>query len=135
MTTATATAGVMSRADIEAKIVKRCWTDEAFRDELLADPVACFVKYTGLTADKAPAIVVHEESGRDWHIVIPAKPARAGELSDADLERVAGGTDVVIATVVGSVAATIMGASILLSAAASAGTVSIVSYIEEKGGW
>jgi len=86
------TNSAMSRAGIEAKIVKRCWTDEAFRVELLADPVACFVKYTGLTADKAPAIVVHEESGRDWHLVIPAKPARADELSDADLERVAGGT-------------------------------------------
>ena len=93
MTTVTATAGAPSRADLEARIVKRCWTDEAFRRELLADPAACFVKYTGLSADKVPAIVVHEESGRDWHLVIPAKPARADELSDADLERVAGGSD------------------------------------------
>ena len=101
MTTAEAVSeGAMSRADIEAMVVKRCWTDEAFRRELLADPVACFVKYTGLTADKAPAIRIHEESGRDWHIVIPAKPSQAGELSDADLERIAGGTDPVVSLVV-----------------------------------
>ena len=90
MTTA---ATAPSRADLEARIVKRCWTDEAFRQELLADPVACFVKYTGLPSDKAPNIVVHEERGRDWHIVIPVRPAQADELSDADLERVSGGTN------------------------------------------
>jgi len=107
MTAATVTNSAMSRADIEAKIVKRCWTDEAFRRELLADPVACFVKYTGLTTEQAPAIRIHEESGRDWHIVIPAKPAQAGELSDADLERVAGGTDPVATIASATIVATI----------------------------
>jgi hypothetical protein len=34
---------------------------------------------------------VHEEPAGSWHIVLPAKPADAGELSDADLEKVARG--------------------------------------------
>jgi len=104
MTSAVATATAPSRADLEARIVKRCWTDEAFRQELLADPAACFVKYTGLPVEQAPSIVVHEERGRDWHLVIPAKPAPADELSDADLERVSGGTDPMVISLITSFA-------------------------------
>ena len=108
MTSATATAGATTRAAIEAMVVKRCWTDEAFRRELLADPAAFFAKHTGLPVEQAPAIVVHEESGSDWHIVIPPKPAQADELSDEDLERVAGGTvDVVVVTILASAMATV----------------------------
>ena len=121
--TAAATAGALSRADLEARIVKRCWTDEAFRRELLADPAACFVKYTGLPSDKAPNIVVHQESGADWHIVIPAKPRSADELSDADLERVAGGTAAVLMPIVTAAMVSIsVTASVTASAAASVTT-------------
>ena len=116
--TAAATAGALSRADLEARIVKRCWTDEAFRRELLADPAACFVKYTGLPAEQAPNIVVHQESGADWHIVIPAKPRSADELSDADLERVAGGTAAVLVPIFTALASI----SVTASAAASVTT-------------
>ena len=124
-----ATEAAPSRADIEAKIVKRCWTDEAFRRELLADPAACFVKYTGLSADKAPAIVVHEESGRDWHIVIPARPARADELSDADLERIAGGTSDPT-----SIAVTLVTMATLTAAVFTVGAVT-VSIREAQENW
>jgi len=123
MTSATVTEGAMSRADIEAMVVKRCWTDEAFRRELLADPVACFVKYTGLTSDKAPTIRIHEESGRDWHIVIPAKPRQADELSDADLERVAGGTDPVVSVTVTIATAVVTSGISIGSIALSAATI------------
>jgi hypothetical protein len=43
-------------------------------------------------AANLPNIVVHEEPAGSWHIVLPARPADAGDLSDADLEKVAGGT-------------------------------------------
>jgi len=123
MTSATAAAAAPSRADIEARIVKRCWADEAFRSELFADPAACFVKYTGLPAEQAPNIVVHEESGRDWHIVIPTRPAQAGELSDADLERVAGGTDPMTTVVMSVVSLTAVSVVATGSAAVSAASV------------
>ena len=127
-----ATAAAPSRADIEARIVKRCWTDEAFRRDLLADPAACFVKYTGLPAEQAPAIVIHEESGSDWHIVIPAKPAQAGELSDADLERIAGGTDpltTVVTAVTVTAVTTVLASVVTVGASASAAATYIGSAI------
>ena len=81
-----------SRHDVEAMIIKHSWDDPAFREEFLADPKGSVAKYTGVSASNLPEIVAHEEKVGTWHIVLPAKPAAAQELSDADLEKVAGGT-------------------------------------------
>jgi hypothetical protein len=82
----------LTRHDLEAKIVKRCWEDEAFRKEFTADPAGAFVKYLEVPRESLPQIVVHEEGAGSWHIVLPAKPGHASELSEADLEKVAGGS-------------------------------------------
>jgi hypothetical protein len=84
-------APALSRHDLEAKIVRRCWEDEAFRKEFTADPVGATVKYLAVPAAKRLKIVVHQETPGSWHIVLPAKPAHAGELSDQELEMAAGG--------------------------------------------
>jgi len=100
----TAAAPSLSRHDLEAKIVKRCWENDAFRKEFVSDPAGCFVKYLNSPKAQLPKIVVHEEQAGSWHIVLPAKPAKAGELSDEELEKVAGGTDVVVGTMIVSAA-------------------------------
>jgi hypothetical protein len=82
----------VTRHDLEAKIVKRCWEDEAFRKEFTADPAGAFTKYLKVPAKDVPKIVVFEETAGSWHIVVPPRPAYASELSEVDLERVAGGT-------------------------------------------
>ena len=81
----------LTRHEIEARIARRVWTDEAFRAEFLADPAATFVKYAGVPAASLPRIVVHEEQPGSWHIVLPAKLAAGDELSEAELEKIAGG--------------------------------------------
>jgi hypothetical protein len=86
----------LSRHDLEVKIVKRCWEDEAFRAEFIADPAGAFTKYLEVPKDSLPKIVVHEEGAGSWRIVIPAKPRNIGELAEQDLERIAGGTSDVI---------------------------------------
>jgi hypothetical protein len=106
----------LTRHDLEAKIVKRCWEDEEFRKEFTADPAGAFVNYFQIPAASVPKIVVHEETAGSWHIVLPAKPANTGELSEEDLENVAGGTTptvTVLATIV--VSATAASASVGMS--------------------
>ena len=88
-------APALSRHDLEAKIVKRCWENDAFRKEFVGDPAGCFVKYLKAPKAQLPKITVHEEQPGTWHIVLPARPAKAGELSDEELEKVAGGTDII----------------------------------------
>jgi hypothetical protein len=94
----------LSRHDLEAKIIKHSWDDPAFHEKFVADPKGTIAKYAGVAAASLPEIVVHEEEPGSWHIVLPAKPAGAKELSDAELEKVAGGTTPTItpATVVTS---------------------------------
>jgi hypothetical protein len=87
-------AQVLSRHDLEAKIVTRCWEDEGFRKEFTADPAGTFAKYLEVPAGGLPKIVVHEESAGSWHIVVPEKPANVAELSEAELEGVAGGISI-----------------------------------------
>jgi hypothetical protein len=93
------TEGTPSRHDLEAKIIKHTWDDPAFREKFIADPKGTIAKYTGISAADLPEIVVHEEAAGTWHIVLPAKPAEAQELSNADLEKVAGGTTPTISLV------------------------------------
>jgi hypothetical protein len=81
----------LSRHDLEAKIVKRCWEDEAFRKEFTADPTGAFTKYLEIPAASLPKIVIHEESAGSWHILLPHRPQNADELSEQDLETIAGG--------------------------------------------
>ena len=115
-------APALTRHDIEAKIVKRCWEDDAFRQEFTVDPVGTAVKYLEVPAANLPSIVVHEEPAGSWHIVLPAKPAEAGELSEDELEKVAGGLT----------PASIVTAIIISAAGISAGTIIVT---RRDAGW
>jgi hypothetical protein len=112
----------ITRHDLEAKVVKRCWEDEAFRTEFIADPAEAFTRYLEIPAKELPKIVIHEESAGSWHIVLPAKPANANELTEQDLEGIAAGwnppTRVTVA-VAGAVSVTIAGGSASASASAT----------------
>jgi hypothetical protein len=120
-------ASTLTRDDLEAKIVKRCWQDEEFRKEFTADPAGAFVKYLEIPAASLPHISVHQEEPGAWHIVLPAKPANTAEISEADLEKVAAGLETMKFIVS-------YGFHSLMSAAASASlTVGLSQTLVEEG--
>jgi len=83
-----------TRKDLEAAVIMRAWKDDAFRRELLSDPKAAIARLTGKPLPAGVKVVVHEETATTLHLCLPARPAKAagaGELSDAELEAVAGG--------------------------------------------
>jgi hypothetical protein len=112
----------LTRHDLEAKIVKHSWEDEGFRKELIADPAGAFVRHLNVPAASLPKIAVHQEEPGSWHIVLPAKPVSARDLSEAELESVAGGDKILRATLV----------SIVVTVAAPLGTRVIEG---NKAGW
>jgi hypothetical protein len=110
----------LARHDLEAKIVKRCWEDEAFRTEFIADPAEAFTRYLEIPAKDLPKIVIHEEPPGSWHIVLPGRPASMSELSEEELESVAGG---VTPTVVPIATVTIIGTAAVASVTSAAYTI------------
>jgi len=69
------------------QVIAKCWSDESFKQKLQADPVAT-LKAEGVTVPEGVAVKVLENTDKVFHLVIPAKPT---DLSDDDLDNVAGG--------------------------------------------
>jgi hypothetical protein len=108
----------LTRHDLEAKVVKRCWENEGFRQEFTADPAGTFVKYLKVPASSLPKILVHAEEPGSWHIVLPTKSSTTSELSEEDLAKVAGGGTpfTLLLTVANTVATALSGTAVATAA-------------------
>ena len=82
------------RAEVERRLVERSLQDDAFRQRLLADPKAAAEEELGIQLPAEVQIRVVEETADTIYLALPtASPAgEGGELSDRELEEVAGGT-------------------------------------------
>src|SRR5258708_4447364 len=123
MASDTTAEGPMTRKDLEAKIVALAWQDDEFRHKFVTDPKGQFEEKLGTRLPESLKMTVHEEDENSLHFVIPMRPkANIAELSDEDLEKVAGGTDVAItAAVIGAVTATVAATIGGVAATAAAG--------------
>lgn len=82
------------RTEMERRIVQRSLEDDAFRQRLLADPRTAVEEELGAPLPGDVRIVAVEETPDTVYLVLPATTQaerQGGELSDGDLEAVAGG--------------------------------------------
>jgi hypothetical protein len=89
-----ASAGGGTRAEMERTLVQRSLEDESFRQKLLDDPRGTVEQGLGTQLPEGIEVRVVEESAQSIYLVLPsASPlgGEEGELSDQDLEAVAGG--------------------------------------------
>ena len=70
------------------EILAKSWTDADFKHKLLTETAAT-LKAEGMEIPDGCTINVHENTGNTLHFVLP--PNSSGELSDLELETVAGG--------------------------------------------
>jgi len=70
-----------------SRLIAKCWSDESFKQKFIADPAAIF-KAEGVAVPAGLSIKAVEDTDTVFHFVIPPKPA---ELSDEELDKVAGG--------------------------------------------
>ena len=91
----TEAAGGGSRAEIERKLIQRSMEDEDFRQRLLDDPKGALEQELGTRLPDDAEVRVVEESADAIYLVLPSSASplggQGGELSDQELEAVAGG--------------------------------------------
>jgi Nitrile hydratase, alpha chain len=88
-----ASGGGGSRAEMERKLIERSLEDEDFRQRLLDDPKGAIEQELGSRLPESVEVRALEETPEIIYLVLPsASPLGEGvELSDQDLEQVAGG--------------------------------------------
>ncbi len=77
------------RMEAEAKLIAKAWDDEEFRRALTEDPKGTISNEFGVELPDEMEIEVVEETPRKRYLVLPQP--MAGDLSDDELENVAGG--------------------------------------------
>lgn len=102
-----------------AQIVARAWADDTFKSRLLSDPTAV-LREEGIDVPEGIEIRAVENTDKVAYLTLPPTPSE--ELSDEELESVAGGSTASTAGTGGSVA-TICGTASSASTAGTAGTV------------
>jgi len=71
---------------LKGPVVARAWRDAAFRQRLLAEPVAT-LREAGIAVPDDVQVRVVEDTDTLIHLILPARPA--GDLSDEDLDQTA----------------------------------------------
>lgn len=83
-----------TRSELEQKVVELAWKDAGFKAQLLSDPRAALEQGADLRIPDGVTVKVLEESADTIYVVIPQNPD--AELSEEELEAVAGGVDEVL---------------------------------------
>jgi hypothetical protein len=114
-----------TRRDLETALIEKCWKDSEFKMAVLSDPKGMLERNIGQKLPAPMKIFIHEEDANTLHFSIPPAPSNLTELSDDDLERVAGGTDVIALTIAISATAAVFTATVTADAAVT----------KIQGGW
>ncbi|MBD2243787.1 NHLP leader peptide family RiPP precursor [Nostoc sp. FACHB-888] len=81
-----------NRKDIEAHIIAQAWKNEVYKQELLSNSKAVIAREFNVQLPAEVNVRVLEENPTTLYFVLPIRPNLSGsELSDAQLEAVAGG--------------------------------------------
>jgi hypothetical protein len=84
------------RQQFEQKLIEKAMKDEAFRKLLIDNPGAAVEAETGMKIPQTMKIKVLQESPQTVYLILPPFPVQNTELelSESELEKVAGGFDI-----------------------------------------
>lgn len=79
---------ILTREQLQAKIVEKAWQDENFKKEVLANPGKVIANEFGVQLPPDLELKVVAETAKVKYLVLPVNP---DELTDEQLDSVAGG--------------------------------------------
>ena len=134
---ATASAPGPTRKQLETALIEKCWKDPGFKREVVGDPKGTLQRHLGQHLPDQVKIFIHEEDANTLHFSIPPAPSNLAELSDEDLERVAGGTDVIGTLLVSAqvLITAALGGAIGISIGGAVGSVAGGAVAGANKGW
>ncbi len=106
-----------TRRDLETALIEKCWKDPSFKTAVVSDPKGMLEGYTGHKLPENVKIFIHEEDANTLHFSIPLPPSNLTELSDSELENVAGGTDIISIAITAAIGIPVMAGAFAGSAA------------------
>jgi Nitrile hydratase, alpha chain len=82
-----------TRRDVELQLIAKAWKDDTFREALRSDPRGAVEQTLGGKLPAGLQVKLVEETADTFYLVLPANPDRApaGQLTDQQLDAVAGG--------------------------------------------
>jgi Nitrile hydratase, alpha chain len=75
-------------ASAYGKVIAKAWRDPSFKAKLIADPQGT-LRQAGVSIPAGVTVKVVENTGTQFHFVLPAMPS--GALSDVELDHASGG--------------------------------------------
>jgi hypothetical protein len=120
---ATTPSQVVQRRDLETALIEKCWKDPEFKKAVVSDPKGMLERHTGQKLPPQMKIIIHEEDANTLHLSIPPAPGNVTELSDADLEKIAGGTELAL------------GVTLIFSASMTIAAGGVTAMNASKIGW
>jgi len=84
------------RTELERRLIEKSLQDDAFRQRLIDDPKGAVEQELGARLPEGVRVVAVEETQDTIYLVLPSASiagGEGGELSDQELESVAGGWD------------------------------------------
>ena len=87
-----------TKRDLETALIEKCWKDPEFKKAVVRDPRGMLEQRAGRKLPPNLKIFIYEEDANTLHLTIPPTPSSLTKLSEDDLEKVAGGTEIGIAT-------------------------------------
>lgn len=106
-------AGTLTMQELQNNIAARTIKDDAFRQEFLSNPKGAIEKYSGKKLPAEVSVHAHLQSRNNVHFIVPDKKAIEAEteLTDEDLDKVAGGEFFIAAAIITAVSG-VVGASV-----------------------
>jgi hypothetical protein len=86
--TSTAEATAEQRKAAVQALIAKCWNDETFKQALMADPLTV-IRAQGIDLPDGITVKVHDTTANHFVLALPVRPS---DLSDEDLDMIAGGS-------------------------------------------